>query len=431
MSHETVYALTMMVEVLALITTLVLIAGMAHGTAMKKRKVLIAAACLHVISAAGSILAMVIEEHPGLVARFALEASMLTANVFDVFTSVAIMLYVYSDASTNQIYDLRTNGVTVALLALNGLNMLACLSNPWTHLYYSFDASNRYVPSPTGFVYSLFFLVQAIGMIPVIIRLKGRHGIVMTVRLVLCGLLVTMGLTLGVHFRIMSLDSFTVSLVLMLLAVGVQTQLENDLAEARTDAAESRIRLLSGQIHPHFIFNSLSAIKGLVSEDSELAEQTIQDFSDYLRSHLDEMSSSRLVPFMEEMGHVRHYVSLEMADMSCPMEVTYDLEVTDFLLPPLTVQPLVENAIRHGIRTHEKGGTVRVSTRRSDGLIQVIVRDEGQGPSSVTDRQHHRRQVGTENVRERIERQCDGTLEVTSGPGGTTATITLPESETP
>ena len=217
-----------------------------------------------------------------------------------------------------------------------------------------------------------------------------------------------------------------VSLTLVLLSVGVQTRLEEDLAQTRAELAESRVRLLSGQIHPHFIFNSLSAIKALVSEDVELAEQAIQDFSDYLRSHLDVMSSSRLVPFAEEMGHVSHYVSLEMADPSRPMQVTYDFETEDFMVPPVTVQPLVENAIRHGVRMRENGGTVEVRTRLADSGILVIVRDDGKGVSSVTERQEHRRKVGIDNVRERIERQCSGSLEVASTPQGTTVTLTIP-----
>jgi LytS/YehU family sensor histidine kinase len=211
--------------------------------------------------------------------------------------------------------------------------------------------------------------------------------------------------------------------------VGVQTRLEEDLAETRAELAESRVRLLSGQIHPHFIFNSLSAIKALVSEDTTMAEQAIQDFSDYLRSHLDVMSSSRLVPFAEEMGHVSHYVSLEMADPSRPMQVTYDFETEDFMVPPLTVQPLVENAIRHGIRMREDGGTVEVRTRLADSAVLVSVRDNGRGLTSATERQEHRRKVGIDNVRERIERQCSGTLEVQSGPNGTNVTITIPRGE--
>ena len=239
----------------------------------------------------------------------------------------------------------------------------------------------------------------------------------------------TVGIALDMYYPQLSLLYPTVCLVLVLIATGVQARLEEDLARARAETAESRVRLLSGQIHPHFVFNSLAAIKALVIEDPQQAELTLQDFSDYLRSHLDEMSTTRLVPFTVELDHVRHYVSLEMADTPVPLEVRYNLEADDFMLPPLTVQPLVENAIRHGIRTRESGGTVVVSSRRTGEGIEVSVSDDGHGFSSATERQEQRSRVGIANVRERIERQCDGSLVVRSTPEGTTVVLTIPKKD--
>ena len=420
----------LIVECLALMLDLVLIAGTFRDIVLKKRQLLLTAMFMHLVAMVGRIITLVYEGQPGPTVRMVLELSRMVASLFNIFTCVAIMVYIYSDAFGKPIRDPRASKITLALWILNGINAVLVLSNPITHVYYRYDEANIYVASKTGLLYSLFFLLQAVVMIPVVLRLRSRHGNPLTARLLFCGMLATLSIVTAVRYDLMSLIPFGVSLVLALLSVGVQMQLESDLVQARAELAESRMRLLSGQIHPHFIFNSLSAIKALVSEDPALAERTIQDFSDYLRSHLDEMSSARMVPFVEEMGHVRHYVSLEMADPSCPMEVTYDLEVEDFLVPPLTVQPLVENAIRHGIRTCENGGTVSVCTRRDNGAIKVIVRDDGSGMSSVTERQHHRRRVGIENVRERIERQCGGTLGVQIGSHGTTAIITLPESET-
>ena len=257
-------------------------------------------------------------------------------------------------------------------------------------------------------------------MVPVVFKHRSAFGDRATQRLMGCAVLVTAGITLSAFDLDLALLYPAIGLSFALLCVGVQARLEAALVEARAESAESRVRLLSGQIRPHFVFNSLAAIKALVSEDPEAAETAIQDFSDYLRSHLDVMSTDRLVPFEQELDHVRHYVA------SAPIEVRYDLRVTDFSIPPLVVQPLVENAVRHGVKTRAEGGTVVVATRRTGDAIEVSVRDNGCGFSSATERQDEHRQVGIENVRERIERQCAGRLEVASGSDGTVATLVIP-----
>lgn len=409
---------------LALILTLII--SLANRSMRKKRFLLMVALWCQLAGVTCDVAVEALSGMPGPFIRMALEVLTMTAACFGIVTGVAIMVYIHTDSHAMSVGEHLSDPLISFLFAINVINMGLLLSNPITHLYYHYGADNTYVRGPCRTLYSVLLLVQATLMIPVVLRLRHRHGTMTTVRLLLCGLLVISGIVAEMVFAQVKTTVPAVSLTLVLLSVGVQTRLEEDLAQTRAELAESRVRLLSGQIHPHFIFNSLSAIKALVSEDVELAEQAIQDFSDYLRSHLDVMSSSRLVPFAEEMGHVSHYVSLEMADPSRPMQVTYDFETEDFMVPPLTVQPLVENAIRHGVRMRENGGTVEVRTRLADSGILVIVRDDGKGVSSVTERQEHRRKVGIDNVRERIERQCSGSLEVASTPQGTTVTLTIP-----
>lgn len=429
MDAQSLRAANLSLSCFSLALVLTLIISLANRSARGKRYLLMVALWCQLAGVCCDVALALLSGTPGSVVRFALEALTMTAACFGIITGVAIMIYVYTDSYAVRIEDPKSDPLVNALLMINVVNMALLLSNPFTHVYFQFDAHNYYVVGPYRWLYSSLLLAQAALMIPVVVLLRNRHGIMTTVRLIICSLLVVAGVVVELFGHIRT-TAPAVSLTLVLLSVGVQTRLEEDLAKTRAELAESHVRLLSGQIHPHFIFNSLSAIKALVSEDATLAEQAIQDFSDYLRSHLDVMSSSRLVPFVEEMGHVRHYVALEMADPARPMSVDYDFEIEDFMVPPLTVQPLVENAIRHGVRMREGGGTVSVSTRLTDDAVLVIVTDDGQGMSSVTERQEHRRKVGIENVRERIEKQCSGTLEVMSSPNGTTATIIIPRGET-
>lgn len=429
-----VIVVRMIVDGLSAALLVALLLGMAreanrHLPANRKRLVLMCAIWMHLFCTVLDGLAAFCEGHPSRAAFVLVGASTLLSRLLEIATGVVIMSYIYSDAVGKPLDDQRTSLIVRLLLTINAINGALLLSNSLTHLYYLHTPSNTIVPGERPYLGTMLLLAQSLAMAVVVVRLSPRMRRKTVLRLFVCGVFATTGIVLDLFFPQLSLLNPTMCLVLVLLAIGVQARLEEDLAHARAETAESRVRLLSGQIHPHFVFNSLAAIKALVSEDPELAETTLQDFSDYLRSHLDEMSTTRLVPFLVELDHVRHYVSLEMADATVPLEVRYELSVDDFMLPPLTVQPLVENAIRHGIRTRESGGVVVVSTLRDEAGVVVTVADDGHGFSSATERQAQRSRVGIANVRERIERQCAGTLEVKSTSAGTVATIRIPEGD--
>ena len=393
----------------------------------RKRLALFLALCMDAAAITSSLALVLCEHRPGVLMRILLYAAGVSAYLFSMLTCMVILVYILIDVGDEPIREPAVDKLVQALVALNVLNIVVMLSSPLTHAYFYVTAENSFVRQPLSMAIDVLLVLQSI-VIMVVVWLSRPHFREMTVRrLFACALVIVGSSIFDSYIGASILFLPSISIVLALLCVGIQDRLEHDLALVQAEAAESRVRLLSGQIHPHFVFNSLAAIKELVLEDPHLAEVAIQDFSDYLRSHLDEMSTSRLVPFGQEMDHVYHYVSLEMADPTVPIEVTYDLKAEDFMIPPLTVQPLVENAIRHGIRTREQGGAVTVSSHREAGRIVVRVCDNGSGFSSATSRQNERREVGIENVRERIERQCGGTLDVQSGSEGTVATLTIPE----
>lgn len=427
MSTDVLRALNIGSQGCAFLIDIVLIVGMSHESAMAKRQLLLRAIWIHVVATLGGLVGFFCVGHEGTLVRHMLAMGLYFNFGFNILTRVLVMMYIYTDEFGQPLHDPNVGFLVRLITILNAIDLVGVAINPLTHAYYTFEAGNTYAWGPAISLHYSLMLAQTILMVPVVMRLRPHHDTSTTARLLLCGLIAITATVLDIIWAGIYLMPVAASLVLMLMGVGVQSRLEEDLAQARADVAESRVRLLSGQIHPHFIFNSLNAIKALVSEDPELAEHTIQDFSDYLRSHLDVMSSSRLVPFEQELDHVRHYVSLEMADPVCPLEVTYDLQATEFSVPPLTVQPLVENAIRHGILTREEGGTVRVITREHEDDVVVTISDDGKGISSATTRQDQQSRVGIENVRERLKRQCGGTLEVHSDPQGTSAVMTLPK----
>lgn len=201
-------------------------------------------------------------------------------------------------------------------------------------------------------------------------------------------------------------------------------QLEKELVD-------SRIATLLSQIQPHFIYNTLGTVEQLCKEQPETAAKLVHDFSCYLRGNFRELDRTTPILLSKEMEHVQHYVNIEHVRFP-DMEVRFELHTDDFLLPALSVQPLVENAIKHGLMGLESGGTVTVSSYETERDYCVSVVDDGVGfdPSML---QEDRKHIGIRNIRGRIEAMCGGTLTVESAPGkGTRAVITIPkEGEQP
>lgn len=189
--------------------------------------------------------------------------------------------------------------------------------------------------------------------------------------------------------------------------------------------ARQRIRIMMSQIQPHFLYNTLSTIQALCRLDPEKAADTTGQFSQYLRQNLEAMGQTGLIPFRKELEHAQVYARIEMTRFS-NVRVEYDIQDDAFSLPPLTVQPLVENAIRYGVRIREEG-LVRVAARREGDCHVIVISDNGIGfdPKKLdaTDGSH----IGLSNVRSRVESMCGGTVTVESRIGeGTAVTIRIP-----
>ncbi|MGD0295854.1 MAG: histidine kinase [Bryobacteraceae bacterium] len=157
---------------------------------------------------------------------------------------------------------------------------------------------------------------------------------------------------------------------------------EKEIAEerARKLAAEARLRSLESRIHPHFLFNTLNSISSLIAVNPARAEQTVGQLAALLRASLDS-SQQPLIPLRQELAMVKSYMDIEkvrFGDKLCGfLEVPAELE--DAKVPPMSVQSLVENAVKHGITSQSGGGEFRVSACAEDGSVRIQVRDSGPG----------------------------------------------------
>ena len=192
--------------------------------------------------------------------------------------------------------------------------------------------------------------------------------------------------------------------------------------------AEHRIQIMMTQIQPHFMFNTLTAIRALCISDSAAAVRTIGLFSTYLRQNLRSLDQSELIPLAKEMEHTRIYTEIEMIRFP-NIHIEYDIEDEEYGVPALTVQPLVENAVRHGVRSREEG-IIKVKAFREKDTHIIVIKDNGTGfdehSADNTDGTH----IGISNVRERLEQMCHGTMEIDSRPGdGTRIVLRIPANK--
>lgn len=233
------------------------------------------------------------------------------------------------------------------------------------------------------------------------------------------------------------------SLALALSVIFVRNLL--DIERARTvnqqeaRLREGRVRLMLSQIRPHFLYNTLNTIYVLCEQEPAAAQRAIEELSEFLRANIGSLESDRPVPFDTEMKLVRHYLYLEQMRYQEELQVEIFLKAQNFSLPPLTIQPLVENAVKHGLAKAPGGGTVRVYSFELPDEFVVVVEDDGIGFSpeeflrdddkapSVAD--GDKLHIGLQSVRERLREMCGGNLEIQSEPGrGTVARVHLPKS---
>ena len=210
-----------------------------------------------------------------------------------------------------------------------------------------------------------------------------------------------------------------------LKAAEMAKQLEKEKIKLDAELAQSRISTLMSQIHPHFIYNTLGSIEQLCELDPPKAAKLVNDFSKYLRGNFSELDNPKLIRVSKELKHTEYYTSIEKVRFP-DIEFVAEMNCSDFCIPALTIQPIVENAIKHGILKREEGGKVKVRIYETDSSYCVTVKDNGVGFDIVELEQSNH--IGLRNIKSRLEAMCGGTLYIESIIGvGTKITVEIPK----
>ena len=179
------------------------------------------------------------------------------------------------------------------------------------------------------------------------------------------------------------------------------------------------------QMRPHFIYNTMTSIYYLCDQDLKLAKQVTMDFTTYLRKNFNAIASEDTIPFSEELEHTRAYLAVEQAQFEDRLFVEYDTPHIQFRVPPLTLQPIVENAVKHGMDPDSDPLQIWIQARETDNGSEIVVEDNGSGFELGGNGEPH---TALANIEQRLDMMCGGQLAIADrAGGGTVVKVTIPQ----
>lgn len=355
---------------------------------------------------------------------------MVRISNFLVFLVSDIVLYSYHNWVTvclfNKNETMPRRVKLIRYIAIFGMIMVVI--SQFNHMYYYFDAQNYYHRNT---FYPISIAIPYAGaLLDLSLIIQYRKRLPKAI-----GIAMVSYILLPAFAAIILLFYYGIALINMAIAVSavgmfVANTIENSktLVQQHEELMDMKIKVMLSQINPHFLYNTLTAIQQLCVKDPKLAEETVSEFATYLRGNLNSLTTTDRIPFEKELEHVRVYLSIEQKRFD-DIRVCFDIREKEFMIPPLTVQPLVENAVKHGITQKEEGGTITVSSYLEGNNIVVCVQDDGVG-FDVEATQQGPEHIGLSNTRKRVKDICSGDLIISSALNkGTTAKIILPREE--
>ena len=240
----------------------------------------------------------------------------------------------------------------------------------------------------------------------------------------------------------MVLQMMSYGILLIVLATSVSAmimfnfimydQIDKNIQKTKEIAAQ-QLTIRTLQMRPHFVYNTLSNIYYLCQQDPGKAQAAIDDFTKYLRKNFTAITKEELIPFTEELEHARAYLAVVKVRYEELLYVKYDTEFTAFKLPPLTLEPIVENSVKHGLDPDSSPLHILISSKKDGDQVLVTVEDTGCGYDSEEELrkkmagEDNETHIGLSNVQSRLAEMCGGSLDIAKRPaGGTIVTLVIP-----
>jgi len=312
-----------------------------------------------------------------------------------------------------------------AVIVLWGVYLILLVIAQFTTAFYYVTPDNRYCLGPWHSllllpIVSIMFLNLA-GVVRRRRSLKGKYFAAFMLHLV--PMTAAGAVNTVVYSELFLAIGLTFS-TLSMFGVILCDQIDRSMRQ-QWKIAHQRASIMVLQMRPHFIYNTMMSIYYLCDQAPKKAQQVTMDFTAYLRKNFTAIASEAPIPFSDELEHTRAYLAVEQALFEDNLFVSYDTPHTCFRVPPLTLQPIVENAVKHGMDPDSGPLRISIHTRATDAGSKIIVEDNGHGFTLAAESEPH---IALTNIRTRLELLCGGKLTVAPRQeGGTMVTVTIPE----
>ena len=294
----------------------------------------------------------------------------------------------------------------------------------FTNLFYYITDDNKFVRG------DLYTLMCAPSVLTIVVTLRGlilrrnkfnrRHFF----SFLACLLPLTIVSVLHIYISVFPLLGVCLTLTILLMFMINLLDLIEYYMRQQAEISRQRANIAILQMRPHFIYNTMTGIYYLCDQDPEKAKQVTLDFTTYLRKNFTAIASEDTIPFSEELEHTRAYLAVEQVQFEDILIVDYDTPHTHFRLPSLTLQPIVENAVKYGCDPDSEPLHIVIRTRSTDSGSEITVEDNGPGYVDVDDNKPH---IALANIKERLEMMCGGTMSISKRErGGTVVRIIIP-----
>ncbi|MBR1393320.1 MAG: histidine kinase [Ruminococcus sp.] len=314
-------------------------------------------------------------------------------------------------------------------------NVLLLLATPFTGALYYINANNEYNRVWGYYVWQGITIITFlfIGAVALIYRKRTDRFIKQIIAVAF--IFPVIGLLLSVvssAFNFNNIMVFVSELLMFMLYEKNKTEVTlkygYELEKAKTELAEARLSLMQAQIKPHFINNALIAVQEVCYTDPKRAAELIEHFARYLRNNINATSSSLPIEFKDEVQAVKEYLAIEHADTGKKFQFEFDIKCESFRVPALSIEPLVENAVKHGIDRYSEESRVVLSSYETQEAFHVTIRDNG-GGFDMNAETLGKGGIGLKNTEERLRKMCGGSLEIKRDNGWTEAEIIIPRAQ--
>ena len=310
------------------------------------------------------------------------------------------------------------------VMALQGVYIFFLSAAQFMNVVYYVTPDNQFIRGPLWALWMVpLVLMMILNIAGVIVRrkkLSKKYFVALLVYLLPMTAAIIVHMFIDVELYII----FGMALLALIMFGLILSDNVEQYARQQQEIVRQRTNTLMLQIRPHFVYNTLTSIYCMIDDNPAKAKEVTGNFTNYLRNNFTAIAQDKPIPFTKELEHTKAYLAVEQARFEGQLFFEFDTPVINFRLPALTLQPIVESAVKHGRDPELDPLYISVITNETENGVEISVIDSGPGFGEIDNDEPH---IALNNIRERLEMMCNGTLTIAPREvGGTVVTVFIP-----